>query len=336
MQHKDINISDLVGCRVVRDFPQTEVRRMPLLTGLYTGIEVEGEEAVLNDTFSVREAGWNLTSDGSLRAGGVEFVLASPLNGNRLAASVEALFRSRRVGDVGWEDSPRAGTHIHLNVSDKKLGFVQALTSLVYCTDELIFRLAGEDRRWCSFCNSLNTLPAGALRALLKDGDSPEDLMRWHHFWPLDAGNRYYGLNISSVAKFGTMEFRYFPSPTEEEQLWKWLDLCHRLYEVAERFEDEESPSGAVLEMAKENTVELLELVEFSGTAEEDAASVVEAAEELHEVLSFEDYREQETEPVSLTEWLSQTRRQADDVAELFHSSYNSVNITNRITNLGE
>lgn len=289
MQLNEYSISQLAGVRIVQDVPPGTYSRMPLRPDVYMGIEIEGEEAHLpvDCHTSCSKLGWTITNDDSLRFDGVEFVLTAPLNGERLASSVSGLFALKRVGDVGWEDSPRSGTHFHLNVSDKNVGFVQAITALVYCVDELIFTLAGEDRKWCSYCNSLNTLPVTSLRSLLLNRPY-ERYHGWAGAWPVSARDRYYGFNLTSISKFGTVEFRYFPTPTEEGQVWEWMDLCQALYTIAEGFENEEDAARAVLDAITADPASILESLPMLAAIEGAVDSMKTAAEELDDTLSFD------------------------------------------------
>src|SRR5690606_34389448 len=110
---------------------------------------------------------------------------------------------------------------------DRPLSHLQAMSALVYCIEPLIFRFAGEDRRWCSYCNSLNTVPSFRIKQLLGTTDS--DSTEWYNFWSASSGDRYYGFNLTSIGKYGTIEFRYFPTPANKSQLWSWIDLCHAI-----------------------------------------------------------------------------------------------------------
>lgn len=308
MQLKDMTISAIAGVRVVQEVAVGNFSRAPLLPSLFSGIEIEGENASMDGGHSsIGSHGWDVHGDDSLRDRGLEFVLAQPLNGDRLAAAITGLFNLYESGEVSWEASPRSGTHIHVNVSDRTMGFVQAFTTLVYCVDELIFNFADENRRWCSYGNSLNTLPIGVLRSLLKDREVNPRFTSWSTAWPLGSRDRYYGCNLASVSKFGTVELRYFPTPTSEDQLWSWMDLSHSLYMMAERFEGADDPAMAVIDAITTNAEAVLaDIVGLpsDGTA---VASAMEAAEELKTILDAEDIENsvQPQETLSLDELIN-------------------------------
>lgn len=235
--------------------------RPPIVEDLLTGIEIEAEDCSLSyDARShLSRSGWRADMDGSLRDDGLEFVLASPLHGDSLSAAIDAFFESQDLG-FDWSISPRAGTHIHLNMTDRPLSHLQAMSALVYCIEPLIFRFAGEDRRWCSYCNSLNTVASFRIKQLLGTTDSPST--EWYNFWSASSGDRYYGFNLTAIGKYGTIEFRYFPTPANKSQLWSWIDLCHAIYEYSKKFSEEDDPVDAVMTELRDNAVGVLDEIE--------------------------------------------------------------------------
>ena len=78
---------------------------------------------------------------------------------------------------------------------------------------------------WCSYCNSLNTMPLDSIVRLLQNGEHDYAPSLWN----TGANDRYYGLNVASVWKHGTLEFRHFPTTTNKEELWSWVDFCHAI-----------------------------------------------------------------------------------------------------------
>lgn len=261
MLTNQILIAESSGTRMLTAALPAGGERPPIVNDLLTGIEIEAEDCSL--TYESRShlsrSGWRADTDGSLRDDGLEFVLASPLHGDNLSAAIDAFFNAQDLG-MEWSVSPRAGTHIHLNMTDRPLSHLQAMTALVYCIDPLIFRFAGEDRRWCSYCNSLNTVPSFRIRQLLGITDSHST--EWYNFWPANSGDRYYGFNLTSIGKYGTIEFRYFPTPVTKAQLWSWIDLCHAIYEYSKKFSEENEPVGAVMTELHNNTAGVLDEIE--------------------------------------------------------------------------
>lgn len=289
MHPNQITVSEISGLRCRSAVAVLTGTREPINPRLLTGIEVEGEEACLPESASymLSDGGWLTHDDGSLRESGIELVLREPLYGTELSGAIDVLFNAWDEG-LEFYPSPRAGTHIHLNMTDRPLSHLQSLTALMYCFDPIVFRLAGEDRQWCSYANSLSSIKPNALQALLSERGV--DRGEWWRVWPVDSSDRYYGFNISSIGKYGSVEFRHFPTPESKDQLWTWIDLCHALYDASAEWQNSDSPAKAVLEAAQENPYRILNILEeackrplaFDGWEEEVKA----LAEDLYITLS--------------------------------------------------
>lgn len=230
MRPKFLSVSELTGAIVRSVFSVGHVDRMPLVPDLLCGVEIEAEQASIDDNINLYELGWGTHVDHSLRDG-IEFVLNDPLAGDKLAWAIEGLYNAMPE-ELEFSPNPRAGTHVHINVSDRSMAVVQAMFTLMYALDRLVFEWAGDDRLWCSYCNSLNTLPPNTLRTLLRD----DDRSGWYKemLWPNNNSDRYYGFNVTSLFKYGTVEFRYFPTTTSKDKMWEWLDFCQLVFKYAD------------------------------------------------------------------------------------------------------
>ena len=168
--------------------------------GMY-GIEVEVEGQSVNMIHPPK--GWKSTWDGSLRGAGAEFLFDHPV------AQTAAVVRLRELDtalhtrgvDVDWA-SPRCSIHIHLNC--QKLTAKQALNIIIlyFIYENLLVHWCGPDREGNFFClrasdaedvirNLRNCVPLGNFGNALHAG-----------------GYRYSALNICSLKKFGSLEFR--------------------------------------------------------------------------------------------------------------------------------
>src|SRR5690606_18194244 len=93
-------------------------------------------------------------------------------------------------------------------------------------------------------------------------GTTDSDSTEWYNFWSASSGDRYYGFNLTSIGKYGTIEFRYFPTPANKSQLWSWIDLCHAIYEYSKKFSEEDDPVDAVMTELRNNAVGVLDEIE--------------------------------------------------------------------------
>lgn len=303
METKLLSISSLAGVTVRTVMqPPLAYSRLPLVEHLLTGIEVEAENVEWGEDVNLNNIGWSTHEDGSLRDGGVEWVLERPLAGAELASAVTNFHGQ----SLNYGPSPRAGTHIHVNMSDRTFGEVQAMLTLMYCIDRLVFAWADEDRMWCSYCNSLNTLPPSTLRAALLDVEHRS--VHTAQVWPQSRHDRYYGFNVAALWKYGTLEFRYFPTINSERKMWQWLDFCHAVYKwctTVPSLDSDVSMAQQVLQRVLDNPGALLAEV-FADAVDvyqgltavpSWADSMIEAAEELDVLLAVD-----VSSPTSITE----------------------------------
>jgi hypothetical protein len=208
------------------------------------GIELEAESVYIGTQAPLNLAGWTIDRDGSLRNDGREFVLSQPLAGSSLTRAIHTLFamQSPVNGQIlRYQANPRAGTHIHINWIQDTVGSAAALIALMYMIEPLVYSWADEDRAWCSYCNPLSDIPANILNKLLRMDNEDED-----DGWLIreiddESVGRYHGLNIVALAKYGTFEFRYFPSTTSQADLVKWVKFVQLAKRCARAFEDDAS-----------------------------------------------------------------------------------------------
>lgn len=299
MRLNSFNMSSVVGIAQRRALSVSNVGRQPLVENLLSGIEIEAEGVSVNDIDSISAAGWSTHHDPSLRDDGMEFTLREPLYGSQLSNSIETFYRSVREGQLHLSPNPRAGTHIHVNMTDTTFGHAQAMIATMYIIDQLVFAWADEDRRWCSYCNSLNTLPAHSMRRVLSTADVGSVAFR-DIVWPHGHNDRYYGFNISSLWKYGTLEFRYFPTTLEESRMWSWLDFTHGVWKYAEAFKDNDEPAVSVIDAFYNNPDAVLRAIAGDSTLVYEGLtsladwrdSISESVEELALILSVDDVEE--------------------------------------------
>lgn len=218
-----------VAGRAAPHFPvKQEAKACPDVANceLLTGIEIELEDWISGGIATLDyENWWTMHDEGSLR-NGREFVLYPPQNGSNLADAVRAFFRS----GAKWTPSERASVHIHLDMTNVVVWQFRSLFSLCYALEGSIYRVADENRKWASYSCPLIEMRAERLTGVLAAKSQVElkrALVGGYH------EERYYGFNVASIAKHGTVEFRYFPCTTSEATIFSWINLCHELFTVA-------------------------------------------------------------------------------------------------------
>lgn len=228
------------------------------------GIEIEVERTA--GAFLPDEVlGWRKTSDGSLR-NGVEYVLSQPLAQKELAASIHYMFESARFIRM-----PTSSTHIHVDMleEDTPATAMQSIFLLSYMMEDGIFGLADPGREYCGFTNKLTLLPSHTLKYIL----SPTFEEDGYIFENINGAGRYYGLNLLALNKYGSLEFRYFPTATSADELIDWVKLVQSFKKAAVQLENiagvqnmmrnEESYQGFINEHFNTWAARMLELVPY-------------------------------------------------------------------------
>lgn len=323
MRAKNLSVTDVATNVTLRTALATTIpSRMPLINNLLTGVEIEAEDVDIPHPAltTITGTGWSTHDDGSLRDG-IEFVLAQPLNGAALGNAIETFYDQLDAGDMRLSPNPRAGTHVHVNMTDQAFSVVQAMFTIIYCIDRLVFNWAGDDRQWCSYCNSVNVLPTNTIRSLLRDDNIDTYNIGRHTVWPNSSNDRYYGFNVSALFKYGTLEFRYFQTTTNREEMWDCVDFCQLVYahakKLAEECPEDAAVSSYVLETIKTSPALFMESMFVDASRILNAFTsvpqyeqyIMEAADELSLITSIDmaspDEESHDSYEAAYGEWLS-------------------------------
>lgn len=201
------------------------------------GVEIETEA---NNALGVKWPAsqelvlWSSKSDGSL-SNGREFVLKAPLSGIALAGAINDFFSVAKL-----ERASTSSTHIHINMMDDEstTATMQNMVMLAWILESAIFAMADPSREWCGYTNRLTTAPADLMRVMLDPDLENNDKQMLTVVSDL---SRYYGLNTQALQKYGSIEFRYFPTATSKEELVDWINLVQSFKLAALDFSSIES-----------------------------------------------------------------------------------------------
>lgn len=189
------------------------------------GIEVEVDQDSSTRAVFPREYGpeWSRKTDGSLREG-YEFVLASPLNGQHLVDAIYKLFTEPTKMYRTYTGS----THIHINMMDDvDVEALRVMALMAYAFEGLLYYVGDNTRQWCGYANRLISAPSEVLETIVA-GNNGRSFR-----YATDSAGRYYGLNLQALQKFGTVEFRYFPTAESAEELLSWVKLVQTFKKAA-------------------------------------------------------------------------------------------------------
>jgi hypothetical protein len=191
---------------------------------------------------------WDVLTDGSLRGEAKEYVFKKPLSKPVTFKQVKILYE---LLQNNVKDSMRAGVHVHINC--QKLTLTQLFTFMAayYCLEDLITEEAGEERQGNLFClrmSDADYINTGILGCLMQRSITADSGI-FHN-----ENLRYSAMNLVSLSKFGSLEFRALRTPTTAEKVIDWVDMLFTLKE------------NSVANFA--NPIELLSAMSANGAAE--------------------------------------------------------------------
>jgi len=227
------------------------------------GVELEAENATAL-TRQLRRAGceaskyWNCVADGSLRDNGAEFVLSHP---SALGVVTEAL-RSIYSAD-SWEEvrtSIRTSTHIHVNAGYWSAQRLYNFMELCVLLEPLLMQYVGRAREENVYCVPMyraEDLAWSKLLGMPMDPDKYGSVERASRFREaMKVSNKYSAINVQTLGKFGTIEFRMAPLYADVNDAANWLRI------VAKTSNNSVVYRGGALSTYKQSGInELLRLV---------------------------------------------------------------------------
>lgn len=189
------------------------------------GVEVEIDQdahtrAVFPEDYQPE---WEQKHDGSL-SNGYEYVMSSPLSGQ---AAVNAIYKLyQEPTEVGRTYT--GSTHIHVDMLDSvDLDALRTLVLLTYAFESVLYAAGDMSRQWCGYANRLSSAPSEMIEQIMTLDD-------FSNFRGTVGNNsRYYGLNLQALTKYGSAEFRYFPTAESAEELLRWVKLVQLFKKAA-------------------------------------------------------------------------------------------------------
>lgn len=181
------------------------------------GIEIECE----NVNEAIRDPDWRPEHEGML-VGGMEYVLKAPLEGEQLTKSVRR-FCKKFTTEVFTQ---RCSTHIHIDVRGMNKTQLFNFITLYVCFEKVILSLVDEQRVGNLFCLPTyeSTTVEDVLCEIVRGELRFEDL----HL----NGWKYSGMNLASIGRLGSLEFRSLHGTSDPDELLTWIGvhLCLQKY----------------------------------------------------------------------------------------------------------
>lgn len=196
-------------------------KRAPIEGQFGIEIETEGENLI-----EVDDQYWHSTRDGSLRGENYEYIFKNPLPFEKVLPALNAL-RIRLKGSQ-LDYSFRTSVHVHVNAQAMKHKQICSMVYAYYLLEEPLMTFCGKQRKGNRFCLRLQDAEGVLqhLSLLFKHGIASalrvdEDAIR------------YAALNLGSLKKYGSIEFRAMEGNLDVERLHIWVRALKALQEYA-------------------------------------------------------------------------------------------------------
>ena len=178
-------------------------------------VEIDRESGAPSTVFpSDYSPEWERKRDGSLH-NGYEFVLKAPLKGQQLVDSIYKLYNEPTKANRTYTGS----THIHVDMMDGvDIDALRTLALMTYALESVLYAAGDMSRQWCGFANRLSSAPSEVVEGIMA-------IKSYTSFINATSVSRYYGLNLQALTKYGSVEFRYFPTAESADELVRWVKL---------------------------------------------------------------------------------------------------------------
>ena len=185
-------------------------------------IEMEGNKPFPQDGLGK----WFTTEDGSLRGFSMEYVTNGPISYEEVGSYIDHLKNILAESGVKIEQSFRAGVHVHINCLNLTVPQITTFATVYYCMETALTRFCGERREGNFFCLRLQDAEY-SLAVLCKTLKSKD--LTWLNTDDL----RYAALNLRSLWRHGTLEFRAMETTPDLEKIQVWAEMLYRLREYS-------------------------------------------------------------------------------------------------------
>ena len=190
--------------------PQANFGELVCNTKIGLEVEVEGVP------HPERVRGWKVTTDGSLRNEGVEYVFNGPIGGAPACKRISDLHNaisSMRNADF----SVRTSLHVHMDVRDLSWNQVMQIVILYAMVEPYLFSICGNERE-----ESIYSL------SLYRGKQQIQDLSELLRLGPgaVSEGRltKYTALNLLSLPTFGSLEFRGHKGTSDKRTIINWVN----------------------------------------------------------------------------------------------------------------
>lgn len=167
---------------------------------------------------------WRVEHDGSLRgAETLEYVLKKPVEIGKVPKVLQVLMENKNQKFI---PSDRCGVHVHINVQRMIFSEIMSFIILYMIWEKVLVNYCGESREGNMFCLRANDAQHIIIRLIeLQQAQNLNPILKRHR------EDRYSALNLCSLHKFGSLEFRALKTPEDLLKIEDWVQILYRLKE---------------------------------------------------------------------------------------------------------
>ena len=227
------------------------------------GVEIELERV---RTLKIADNGfyeyWQIVEDGSLRDGGMEYVLSRPFSGKDLETALKLFDKNVAKSGKQIRAGRRTSVHVHIDIRDLTFDQLMKFVCIYSIFEESLFKLVGEERSNNIFATSFSNAE-GELKQLGRFGDSPN---RDEARAIFSVFTKYSACNLAAVQKYGSLEFRNHEGTYDISRIIKWINILMLMKEAAISLE---IPTEEILSSISQNGAEAFFLNVFQEYSDE-------------------------------------------------------------------
>ena len=211
-------------------------------------IEVEGEGIPIGEDIPMF---WRDLHDGSLRGESREYVLQKPIKLDKVDIALESLMKSFEQVGARVNDSDNCGVHIHVNCQRMDTKQVLKFACLYLILEEILVSMCGKNRAGNLFCLRARDAEAQVFHLCEAKRTLSINGLQGDMF-------RYSSMNLASLSKFGTIEFRAMRTPQDFRTLSEWIHILVTVRDASQKFDD---IKDMVESVSREGAMRFLEMV---------------------------------------------------------------------------
>lgn len=193
------------------------------------GIELEAE----GNLDQIATKFWKTEVDGSLRNGGLEFILKKPVDLTELGAALDEFVDNTK--GFTFAKSIRTSCHVHVNMQPFKFREIYAVIGAYWLFEDILVELCGPERVGNLFCLRASDAQASvqwiteSIRRTLSSWND-QFLLNFH-----PDTSKYAALNLSSVSRFGSLEFRSMRGIYTKKEISQWVNILNSFITQAKK-----------------------------------------------------------------------------------------------------